>query len=396
MALTLTAKAPNAVLQYEWKPKPGTALETVSVTVTSGTVTVDAGAQGDTAVFTVSGGSDGVVQVLAVTAQAGEETFSDTVYLPIEATTHRLTNAAKTGSTTLEGQEEDMSSRSMRIYVDKRRNAVRIAEMSEQKSAISLRQAARATLLDWAMEDTRDLIIEALGSMNGTAFIDRTAVIADAWLVDNADRVVFGAAAAGLTDMSADLALLDTTADLFNATALDAMVLKAKTANPKIRPMRDPGNGKRYYVAFANPHAFKNLRDSIDTEVLAQTSVQAEASKLFEGGDIMWNGVIVKETDNIPIYQNLGSGGTTNVTPVYLCGAQALAVAYAKRWRTVTEEFDYNDKYGVAIDGIYGVRKIIFGSGAGDTDDLKDHAVVSGFFATSGAHTIAAATAAEN
>ncbi len=312
------------------------------------------------------------------------------------ALVNRLNNAAVTGTSTLEGNEEDMASRSLRIYVDKRRNAVRIAEMSEQKSAISLRNAARATLLDWAMEDTRDLIIEALGSLNGTKFVDRTAVIADAWLVDNADRVLFGAAAAGLADMSADLALLDTAADLFNATALDAMVLKAKTCTPKIRPMRDPGNGKRYYVAFANPHAFKNLRDSLDTEVLASTVVQMEASKLFEGGDIFWNGVIVKETDNLPIYENLGAGGTAEVTPVYLCGAQALAVAYAKRWRTVTEEFDYGDKYGVAIDGIYGVRKIIFGSGAGDTDDLKDHGVVTGYFATTGAATIAAATAAEN
>lgn len=312
------------------------------------------------------------------------------------ALVNRLNNAAVTGTSTLEGNEEDMASRSLRIYVDKRRNAVRIAEMSEQKSAISLRNAARATLLDWAMEDTRDLIIQALGSLNGTAFISRTAAIADAWLVDNADRAYFGAGVGAFTDMSADLALLDTSADLFNATALDGMVLKAKTCNPKIRPMRDPGNGKRYYVAFANPHAFKNLRDSLDTEVLAQTSVQMEASKLFEGGDIMWNGVIVKETDNIPIYENLGAASTAEVTPVYLCGAQALAVAYAKRWRTVTEEFDYGDKYGVAIDGIYGVRKIIFGSGAGDTDDLKDHGVVTGFFATTGTATVAAAAAAED
>lgn len=319
------------------------------------------------------------------------------------ALVNRLNNAAVTGVSTLEGNEEDMASRSMRIYVDKRRNAVRIAEMSEQKSAISLRQAARATLLDWSMEDTRDLVIEALGSLNGTKFIDRTAAIGDAWLVDNADRVVFGAAAAGFTDLSADLALLDTTDDLFKATALDAMVLKAKTCNPKIRPMRDPGNGKRYYVVFANPHAFKNLRDSIDTEVLAATSVQAEASKLFEGGDIMWNGCIVKETDNIPIYGGLGTdpdgAGALpqgQVTPVYLCGAQALAIAYAKRWRTVTEEFDYGDKYGVAVEGIYGVRKIIFGKGVGDTDDLVDHGVVTGFFATTGTATIAAAVAAEN
>lgn len=312
------------------------------------------------------------------------------------ALVNRLTNAAVTGTSTLEGNEEDMASRSMRIYVDKRRNAVRIAEMSEQKSAISLRQAARATLLDWAMEDTRDLIIEALGSLNGTKFVDRTAAIGDAWLVDNSDRVVFGASVGSFTDLSADLAQLDATNDLFNTTALDAMILKAKTCNPKIRPMRDPGNGKRYYVVFANPHAFKNLRDSIDTEVLAQTSVQMEASKLFEGGDLFWNGAIIKEVDNMPIYENLGTGGTPEVTPVYLCGAQALAVAYAKRWKTVTEEFDYGDKYGVAIDGIYGVRKIIFGSGSGDTDDLKDHGVVTGYFATTGAATILTAVAAEN
>lgn len=312
------------------------------------------------------------------------------------ALVNRLTNAAVTDTSTLEGNEEDMASRSMRIYVNKRRNAVRIAEMSEQRSAISLRQAARATLLDWAMEDTRDLIIEALGSLNGTKFVDRTAAIGDAWLVDNADRVVFGAGVGSFTDLSADLAQLDATNDLFNTTALDAMILKAKTCNPKIRPMRDPGNGKRYYVVFANPHAFKNLRDSMDTEVLAQTSVQMEASKLFEGGDLFWNGAIIKEVDNIPIYENLGTGGTPEVTPVYLCGAQALAVAYAKRWKTVTEEFDYGDKYGVSINSIYGVRKIIFGSGSGDTDDLKDHGVVTGYFATTGAATIAAAVAAEN
>ena len=302
------------------------------------------------------------------------------------ALVNRLTNAAVTGTSTLEGNEEDMASRSMRIYVDKRRNAVRIAEMSEQKSAISLRQAGRATLLDWATEDTRDLVIKALGSINGDiSFTASTEAQRDAWLVDNSDRVYFGAGVGSFTDASADFALLDTTADKFNATALDGMILKAKTCSPKIRPMRDSGNGKRYYVAFANPHAFKDLRDSLDTEVLAQTVVQMQASKLFEGGDIMWNGVIVKEVDNMPIYTNLGASATTEVTPVYLCGAQALAVAYAKRWKTVTEEFDYGDKYGVAVDGIYGVRKVIMGSGSGDTDDLKDHGVVTGFFATTGA-----------
>ena len=307
------------------------------------------------------------------------------------ALVNRLTNQAITGSDILEGFEEDMTSRSHSITVTKRRNAVRVAEMEEQKSAIELRDGARAVLLDWAMEDTRDRYITALGSLNGTAFLSRTAAIGDPWLVDNTDRVLFGAGVGSGTDLSADLAQLDTTNDLFNVTALDAMILKAKTASPKIRPVRDSKNGKRYWVVLANPHAFKNFRDSIDTEVLAVTNVGAEGAKLFEGGDLHWNGAIVKEVDDLPIYPNIGNGATTEVTPVYLLGAQALGHALAKRWRTRTKEFDYGDKVGTAVDGIYGVSKLQFGTGTGDRDDLKDHGVVTGFFATTGTATVASA-----
>jgi N4-gp56 family major capsid protein len=313
------------------------------------------------------------------------------------ALSNRLTNAATTGTAVLEGNEEDQTTRSMRIYVDKRRNAVRVAEMSEQRSAISLREAGRVGLRDWAEEDTRDLIILALGSLNGTAFVDRTAAIGDAWLVDNLDRAYFGAGVGSGTDLSADLAQLDTTNDLFNTAALDGMILKAKTCSPKIRPMKDSKNGKRYYVAYANPYAFKNLRDSmITSNALVNTPSEMENSQIWEGGDLHWNGVIIKETDNVPVYADLGTGGTVEVTPVYLCGAQAVGIGWARRWKTVAEVFDYEDKAGVAIDGIYGVRKLIFGTGSGDTDDLKDNGVVTGYFATTGTATVNAAISAEN
>lgn len=309
------------------------------------------------------------------------------------ALVNRLTNAAITGVSTLEGNEEDLLSRSMRIYVDKRRNAVRVPEMAEQRSAISLRQAARPVLLDWSMEDTRDQFIAALESINGVAFQGAsTAAQRDAWLVDNLDRVVFGAGVGSGTDHSADLSQLDTTNDLFTNVNLDRMIMKAKTCNPKIRPMRDGGNGKRYYVALANPYAFADLRASIDTEVLALTNVEMQASKLFEGGDLLWNGVIVKECDNIPIYTNLGASATTEVTPVFMLGAQALCQAFAKRWTSATEVFDYGDKHGVAIESIMGIRKVLFGTASGsDTGDLKDHGVVTGYFATTGAGTVSGA-----
>ena len=80
----------------------------------------------------------------------------------------------------------------------------------------------------------------------------------------------------------------------------------------------------------------------------------------------------------------LGDGGTVEVGTAFLCGAQALGAAYAKRWRSVEETFDYGDKHGVGIDSIYGIEKMKFGTASGsDTGDLKDHGVVTGYFATS-------------
>jgi N4-gp56 family major capsid protein len=297
------------------------------------------------------------------------------------ALVNRLTGAGVTGSSTLEGFEEAMDSRSHDITVNKIRNAVRVAEMEEQQSAIPLREAAKAVLKDWAIENVRDRAILALGAINGVGFTASTEAQRDAYLVDNADRVVFGNSAGSATDMSAGLALLDTTTDIFNTAALDKAIYKAKTASPKIRPVRDGGNGRRYYIVLAHPAAFADLRASMTT-TLAATASTLEGSKLFEGGDLHWNGAIVKEFDNLPVYINLGDSATTEVTPVYLLGAQALGIAYAKRWRSRTEEFDYGDKHGVAIDAIDGISKLQFGSGATDRDDLKDHGVVTLFVAT--------------
>ena len=69
------------------------------------------------------------------------------------------------------------------------------------------------------------------------------------------------------------------------------------------------------------------------------------------------------------------------VAPCYLCGAQALGIAWAKRPQSIEETFDYKDKQGYAIRQWYNVAKLTFGTGAGDTDDLKDHGIVTGWFA---------------
>jgi N4-gp56 family major capsid protein len=297
------------------------------------------------------------------------------------ALVNRLTNDATTGSNTLEGNEEDLISRSHAVSVAQRRHAVRVSVTEEQKSAIGLREAARPALKVWANEDTRDRIIDALGSINGTAYASADESAKDAWLADNADRVLFGAAKANnsANDHSASLANVDGTTDVLKRGALSLLKRMALLAQPKIRPLRDPGNGKRTFVAYVHPYAMRDLRTDMES-VLDDTTAAGEAMRLFEGGDLYWDGLIIKELDDMPIYEGVGASGI-DVAPIYLIGAQAIGHAKCSPWRTVTRDFDYGDKHGVAMAVFDGYEKLRFGTGSGDTDDTKDFGVATGYFA---------------
>lgn len=291
-----------------------------------------------------------------------------------------LSGAGVTGSSTLEGNEEDMTSRSFKLTVNKIRNAVRVAEVDEQFSAISLRMGAKEVLKDWMMEKTRDQIITAFGSINGTAYGSATETAKDAWLVDNSDRVLFGDAIGngGYTDHSADLATV-TAAMTLGAAEVQLMKRIAQTASPKIRPIRTTED-ERWYVLYTDSRCFRDLKaDTVIQQANREAWTRGKDNPLFTGGDLIYDGVIIKE---IPDIASLGGVGATGaaVSPAYMCGAQAVGLAWAKKTTSKTEEFDYGDKVGCAIEEIRGIEKIVFGSGAGDTDDLKDHGIVTGYF----------------
>jgi N4-gp56 family major capsid protein len=310
------------------------------------------------------------------------------------ALVNRLTQDAITGSNTLEGNEEDMHSRSYEQTVNKRRNGVRVAEIDEQFSAISLRNAAKMVLKDWSMKDTEHLTIQALASINGVDYADATESEKDAWLTDNLGRVFDPSGTYG-TDHSAMLGNLDTTADKITADDIDAMkyraLVPAVSGNPRIRPIRTEKNGRHYFVLYLDPRLMRDLKGETDSPIRqAQREVmlEMENNRLFQGGDLLWNGVIIKEIHEMydelyTPFHNKGASSTTDVGCAFLCGAQAVAAAYAKRWVSKQEVFDYGDKQGVAIESIYGVGKMRFGTASGsDTGDTIDHGVLTGYFAT--------------
>jgi N4-gp56 family major capsid protein len=294
-----------------------------------------------------------------------------------------LTGAGVSGSTALEGSEEAMGSRSTTVTVALARNGVVVHEWDEQKSAIDLRNAARPQLKSWLLKKDRTDIINALGSINGVTFASATEAQRDAWLDDNYDRVLFGKLvsntdATGGTvayDYSSSLAAIDNTDDKLTKAVVSLAKRRAKIASPTIRPIEVDEKGE-WYIMFAASTSFRDLKTDLAT-THADAMNRGRDNPLFVDGDLVYDGVIIKEVPEIAVFSN----GTIDCAPNFLCGAQALGFAWAQRPTTRTEVRDYGGLHGVAIQQIRGLSKLTFGKGSGDTDDKVDHGVFTVFTA---------------
>lgn len=298
---------------------------------------------------------------------------------------NKLSGSAKDANEALEGNEEAVDLRSFQVRVRAYDHAVKFKKFEAQKTAIDLRQAHRDVLMDWNMELDRDNIISALGSINGVAYASASEGQKDAWLVDNADRVLFGAAKSNnsANDHSASLLNVDTTTDKLTPDAISLMKRMAKTASPKVRPIRAKSSigSSDGYVLFAPTQMVRDLA-AHTTFVAANREARNRGmdNPLFTGADYVWENVYIYEIEDIP---SLGAVGNSSavVRPCYLCGAQAIGMAWAKRPETVEEMFDYKRAVGLGITQWYKIEKMRFGAGVSDTDDTKDHGVVTGYFA---------------
>lgn len=294
---------------------------------------------------------------------------------------NKLTGTAKDSTQDLEGAEEDVNLRSFLVRVREYSHAVKMSKFEAQKTAIDLRQAHKDVLMDWNMELDRNNIIDAMMSINGTNFALADATARNAWLVDNTDRVLFGKLKSNASsgDHATALATIDNTDGKLTPDAISLMKRIANAANPKIRPFKTRSSiGETdAYVLFAHPLHVRDLSLN-STFVAANREARNRGidNPLFNGADYMWENVAIYTIEDIPTVSS-----TVQVAPAFLCGAQALGIAWAQRPQTVEEEFDYKRKVGIAIKQWYKVEKLRFGTGTADTDDYKDNGMVTGWFA---------------
>lgn len=317
----------------------------------------------------------------------------------------KLTGTAKSAGT-LTGQEEAINNYGMRAWVDWARHAVATTDADEQKDSADIFGEAKPLLSDWGKELQRDEIIEAfmslpsesapsgLGSsggqrVNGITYAAATTANLDAWAVDNSDRILYGNAVGNYSGVHAtDIGKIDASADKFTKASVSLLKRVAKLASPRIRPYKTK-DGYEYYVAFAPTTCFRDLKTDMGT-VHSDALPRSKDNIIFQAGDLMYDGVIVREVPEIDSFVtdiwdssidgNLKTGGDSSgrVAPVFMCGQSALAMPWAKMpTPTFRDETDYQFIKGVGVKMCYGVAKVFQKD---SNSDLTQWGVVNGFF----------------
>jgi N4-gp56 family major capsid protein len=300
----------------------------------------------------------------------------------------RLKGRGVRGSEVLKGNEDDLGNLNDQVSVDWLRNAVKVPKSTSYKTDIDLFDAAKSQLRSWDAELLRDDVLDAFASIiipgaadtNGIAGTDSAVLYASAtaaqrntYLVNNTDRVLFGNsksnASSGVWATAA--ATVDNTNDKLTASTIALAKRMAKitgsTTGTKIRPFKsDMTAGREYYVLFANSLAFRDIGQDA-TIIAANTNARAregdamERNPLFQDGDLMYQGVIIREMPEIPIITGAGNGGI-DIGMNFLCGQSAVAVAYGQ---DPTLRIDLTEDYafrpGVAIEELRGQKKVSYG-----------------------------------
>ena len=302
------------------------------------------------------------------------------------ALVNELTGNGVTGNSTLKGNEERINSRSHKLTVDVLRHAVAVDDWDIQKSVIDLRNAGRTQLREWAQKKLRDDITLALGQIDGVNYLSSSAAQRNTWSANNQDRVLYGTTTANYNATFATGIATITSTEQCSPNALSLMKRLAQAASPKVRPVYVKEMDQEWYVCFIGPRAWRDLtEDNPTTNLLTLANRDARIrgvdNPLFTGDSLVWDGMILREIPEIaPLDISTSSGAA--VEPVYLCGAQAVGLAWAQRTKSTTDTDDYEFLHGIGIQEIRRIEKLRFGTAAGaDTTTPKDHGVVTGFFA---------------
>jgi N4-gp56 family major capsid protein len=339
----------------------------------------------------------GVTRIIIVKHELESEA-GKTINIPLIT---RLSNKGVGGATALRGRETQIGNFNCPITIDWDRNGVVVPKSESYKTEIDFLNAAKPLLRQWTAEALRTDIIYAMMSLvttgnttvpyaeitddtvnggyqiatgyvagsvfdryEGVSWTTASEANKDSWLVANSDRVLFGKLRSNAVslDHSTALATLDTTDDKLTTATASLAKRMAGNANPHITPFQVE-DGREYYVMFCGPRSFRDLKldtamVSANRDARAREGSGMDKNPLFQDGDLIYDGIIFREVPEIP--HIVGVGSSTDVEPNFLCGQQALGVAWGQTPTPQTEVNDYKFRPGVAIEELRGVKKLAF------------------------------------
>jgi hypothetical protein len=353
----------------------------------------------------MGGGNEGVKSIIHSAMEL--TTSGKSLTIPLVSS---LRGGGVRGNTRLSGAEEKLGKHTHSVAVQIARHGVELSEQDEHYDFSNAREAVRPLLQEWSRVLLRDRIIDALGTvaysstaapqcatfftpLNTAENVAATSTQNNTWNAANSDRVLYGSAVANYNATFATaLANVDSSADKLTTSVISLLKERAKgtvtnarvNGTPAIRPVIDEysDNGREYFVLFTGSRPFRDLKadsamQQANRDARAREGSGMDKNPLFQDGDLIWDGVIIREIPEIPVIAGAGAAGI-DVGPVFLCGAQSVCVAWGNmpEFRAKKED-DYGQFTGIGISEMAGANKIMRKDGESST--LVDNGMVTGF-----------------
>lgn len=288
-----------------------------------------------------------------------------------------LTGDGKTENQTLEGNEESLTTYHDNIVINELVHAVRVKaddSIDAQRVMFDMRTEARDGLRDWWADRLSLTLFIQLSGYTGLTMTYRGRTITPSTVYQGLNTVTAPSTgrklfATGSTDQAVQA---DTTAT-FNLGLLDKAKEAAMVANPKIRPTRV--NGEDMYVCYLHPYQVYDLRTTtsdgqwFDIQKAVIMAGKVSDNPIFTGALGMYNGVVLRQSEDVVTgVHSTTSAEQSSVRRALFLGAQAGSVAFSSKYsksspfKWVEKEFDYDRELGVSVQGLFGMKKLIFNS----------------------------------
>lgn len=247
-----------------------------------------------------------------------------------------LSGSGITGDSTMEGNEEVPDVYEESIDLNQKRNAVRTAgKLSEQyPSDKAVRKWANELLKRWMAETIDQDIFDNLTSSPTKALY-------------GGDATTTGTIEVG---------------DCMTLALISKCKAYSIKASPKIMPVSI--KGKKYYVIVISPDQEFDLkeRDASWSQAMREAQKPGYDNPIFSGASGIWNNTVIHVHEKVATATTWGSSTNLNGATALFMGVGAAGIAYAKRKIWQEKDFDYGNKVGFCIGGIYGTAKAILNS----------------------------------